>query len=309
MAKKISIIIPVFNESANLMALYEALKPLVDNGLTRETYDWEVIMIDDGSKDDSYRQMMSLHEKDSRYKAVAFSRNFGKEAAMLAGMDLSEGDAVVIMDADLQHPVGAVPAMIDLWEEGYDDIYGRRRSRSTDSALRRFFSRLYYKVLQSVSKSEILPEAGDFRLLSRRCVQSIRRLRESQRYTKNLFSWVGYKKTYVLCDYSERHGGKSSFSMKNLFNFAIEGITSNTTAPLRMATWAGAIAVVASLIYLVVALAVSAFSAVVFLILFIGGTQLVALGIIGEYLSRIFNETKQRPLYIIDSVNGEPLDE
>lgn len=306
MGKKISIIIPIYNESSNIYPLYEALCPLINNQMMSEEYDWELIMIDDGSKDGSCSLMMQLHEKDKRIKAVRLSRNFGKEAAMLAGFDLVTGDATVILDADLQHPINIIPEMIKLWEEGYDDIYGKRRNRHTDSFMRRIYTNLYYKTIKKFSKKETLDDAGDFRLLSARLVNILCKMKESQRYTKNLFEWIGYRKTFVECDYSQRRSGKSSFSLGKLINFAIEGITSNTTAPLRFSFIGGIISLCAALIYLILSIIMSCLDVLVFLIVFFGGIQLLALGIIGEYLARVFVETKNRPVYLIDSINGEP---
>lgn len=311
--KKISIIIPVFNESENLPILEKSLLPLLDNALIANMYSWEVILIDDGSTDDSLAMMQAMHDKDSRYVALSLSRNFGKESAMLAGLDYASGDAVIIMDADLQHPVSAIPNMIELWEQGFDDVYGRRRSRATDPWLRRILSNLYYKLLQKATRTQVLPNVGDFRLLSRRCVNALKKLRETQRYSKSLFCWVGFKKTEIEFDVADRNGGHSSFSIRKLINFAIEGITSYTTAPLRVASLVGVLTAFVALLYLLFVLGktiiygdpVQGYPTLICVILFLGGIQLIALGIIGEYIGRIFNETKNRPPYILASINGK----
>lgn len=280
--------------------------------MTKHSYEWEIVLVDDGSRDCSLEIMQQFHNEDSRFTAISLSRNFGKEAAMLAGLDYASGEAVVIMDADLQQPVEVVPQMIEKWEEGFEDVYGRRISRATDSGLRRFLSRAYYRLLQRLSKTDVLPDVGDFRLLSRRCVNALRQLRETQRYTKGLFCWIGFKKAEIEFDYADRNAGKSAFTLSKLFNLAIEGITSYTTAPLRIASVVGLLTALVAMIYLVYVFAktliygdpVAGYPTLMCVILFLGGIQLIALGIIGEYISRIFTETKNRPVYIISTING-----
>ncbi|MDE6832098.1 MAG: glycosyltransferase family 2 protein, partial [Muribaculaceae bacterium] len=237
--KKVTILIPVYNEGANLPALREALLPLIDNQLTPEPYEWEVLMVNDGSLDNSAEIMAGIRISDSRFSDLNLSRNFGKELAMLAGMDYAQGDAVVIMDADLQHPVSVVPQMIAEWEAGFQDVYGRRESRDYQSPLSRAMSKLYYKALKKSTRLDILPGAGDFRLLDRICVDALRRVRETQRNTKGLFCWIGYRKKEIPFRCEERHDGKSSFTFSRLLELAIDGITSFTTAPLRFATYIG----------------------------------------------------------------------
>lgn len=311
--KKISIVIPVYNEAGNLEALRNALLPLLDNKMYPAELDWEVILIDDGSRDDSLTIMNRLSSGDSRFISISLSRNFGKESAMLAGLDYASGNAVIIMDADLQHPVATIPKMLELWEQGYDDVYGRRLSRDTDSWIRRKLSRAYYKILKRISDNYVLPDVGDFRLLSRSCVNALKNLRETQRYSKGLFCWIGFRKAEVTFECNDRNAGKSSFSSRRLLNLAIEGITSSTTAPLRIASVVGITTAVAALVYLIYVIvktlifgeSVQGYPTIICLILFLGGIQLIALGIIGEYISRIFNETKGRPVYIIRSINGD----
>ena len=307
--KKVSIIIPCHNESGNIPLLQDRLLSMM-NSLA--AYEWQVVMIDDGSSDGTFRAMMEARERDGRFAIVGLSRNFGKERAMLAGFDLVGGDCCVVMDADLQHPVEVIPKMLALWEEGYDDVYAKRKSRGRESWLRRRLSLCYYAVLQKVADVDILPNVGDFRLLDRKCIDSLRLLRESQRYTKGLYCWIGYNKKAVEFEQRDRSAGKSSFSYGKLFNLAIEGITSYSTAPLRLSTVFGLCVSIAAFLYMCYVFVktllcgepVQGFPTLVIIILFLGGVQLLSLGIIGEYLGRVFYETKHRPVYIIKRKEG-----
>ena len=315
--KKLTLLIPAYNEARNLPRLAEALRPLMSNTLTPVPYEWEVLMVNDGSRDDTLGAMQALHEADPRFKYLNLSRNFGKENAMLAGLDYSAGDAVIIMDADLQHPIEAVPRMIERCEEGYDDVYGRRLSRGKESALRRRLTSLFYRLLQRSTRIDVLPDVGDFRLLDRVCVNALREMRETQRYSKGLFSWIGFRKTEVAFETADRTEGKSSFGYLSLFNLAIEGITSFTTAPLRFASVMGLLTAACALVYLVYVFVrtliygdpVAGYPTIICVMLFLGGCQLIALGIIGEYIARIFTESKRRPPYIVESFNGRRPDE
>ncbi|MDE6511021.1 MAG: glycosyltransferase family 2 protein [Muribaculaceae bacterium] len=308
--KKISLLIPVYNEEASIDALYAALCPLLDNthpGLTGRIYDWEVILVDDGSSDSSLSKMRELNSHDPRIRYVSLSRNFGKENALLAGFDRMTGDAMVIMDADLQHPVDAIPKMISKWEAGYEDVYGRRLSRGKEPLLRRLFTKAYYGVLNKSTSVDVLPDVGDFRLLDRKAVEAIRGLRESQRYTKGLYCWVGFKKTGVDFRTCDRAAGETHMSAERLINLALEGITSYTTAPLRIATVLGSIISILSIGYMIYIVGktliygepIQGFPTIICTILFLGGCQLLALGIIGEYIGKIYNESKHRPAYIV----------
>lgn len=307
--KKVSILIPVYNEEESLDALYTALRPLLDNThpALKHPYEWEVILVDDGSRDHSLEALKSLNAKDGRMRYVSLSRNFGKENAMLAGFDRASGDCMVIMDADLQHPVDTIPEMIAKWEEGWDDVYGRRLSRGKESPVRKLFTKVYYKLLNKSTRVDILPDVGDFRLLDRKVVDAISGLRESQRYTKGLYCWVGFKKTGVNFQTADRVAGESHMSPMRLLNLALEGITSYTTAPLRIATVLGFLVSVASICYMIYIVCktliygepIQGFPTIICTILFLGGCQLLALGIIGEYIGKIYNESKGRPPYIV----------
>ncbi len=308
--KKISLLIPVYNEEESLCALYAALLPLLANshpGLNGKKYEWEVILVDDGSSDNSYEKLKELNSRDSRFRYVRLSRNFGKEDALLAGFDRMTGDAMVIMDADLQHPVATIPEMIAKWEEGFDDVYGRRLSRGKESIFRKIFTKTYYRILNKSTRVDVLPNVGDFRLLDRKVVDAIRGLRESQRYTKGLYCWVGFKKTGVDFQTADRAAGETHMSAGRLINLALEGITSYTTAPLRIATVLGFIISLLSICYMIYIVCktlifgepIQGFPTLICTILFLGGCQLLALGIIGEYIGKIYNESKHRPPYIV----------
>lgn len=312
--KKISLLIPVYNEEASLDALYDALKPLLDNthsGLDGEKYEWEVICVDDGSSDESLKKLKAMNAMDLRYRYISLSRNFGKENALLAGFDRMTGDAMVIMDADLQHPIDAIPEMIKEWEKGYEDVYGRRLSRGSESIVRKLLTKIFYNMLNKSTKVDVLPDVGDFRLLDRKVVDAIKGLRESQRYTKGLYCWVGFRKTGVDFHTADRAAGETHMSAGRLLNLALEGITSYTTAPLRIATVLGFIISVLAICYMVYIVGktliygepIQGFPTIICTILFLGGCQLLALGIIGEYVGKIYNESKHRPAYIVREEN------
>lgn len=308
--KKVSIIIPCFNEQDNIARLYEALRTLFAQNAQ---YEWEVIMIDDGSCDGTLSEIKRINRTDRRMKYISLSRNFGKESAMLAGFDRAGGDCAIIMDADLQHPPSLIPEMLRHWEEGFDDVYAERRDRGRESWLRRRLSLLYYRMLQRMAKIEILPNVGDFRLLDRKCIDSMKRLRETQRYTKGLYCWIGFRKKKIMFDQGDRTKGRSSFNYMRLFDLAVEGITSYTTAPLRISTWVGILVSFVAFIYMCYVLVktiavgdpVQGYPTLIIVILFLGGMQLLSLGIIGEYLGRVFNETKRRPPYIIREADSD----
>lgn len=309
MKKKVSLLVPCHNEQENIQPLYEALLGLMDS---EKAYEWEVLLVDDGSADDTLKAIKSLRKKDGRICYISLSRNFGKEAAMLAGFDHVSGDAVITMDADLQHPVSVIPEMLRQWESGYDDVYARRNDRPGESWLRRSLSRCYYHLLQRLAGIDILPDVGDFRLLDRRCINALCRMRETERYTKGLYIWIGFRKKEISYQQGQRLHGKSSFNYRRLLNLAIEGITSYTTAPLRISAVIGLLVSLAAFLYMIYVLVktiivgepVHGFPTLIIVILFLGGLQLLALGIIGEYLGRIFSETKHRPVYLIREEDG-----
>ena len=308
--KKISIIIPAYNEEDSLPFLYKRIKNLID---TIENYEFEILFINDGSKDKTLELIKEYRNKDDRFSYVNLSRNFGKETAMIAGIDYATGDAIVFMDADLQDPPELLPELIKYWEEGYDDVYAKRKSRDGETFFKKLTSKMYYKVLQKLTNIEIQKDTGDFRLLDRRCVNAIKKLRESQRCSKSIFSWIGYNKKEVLFNRDARVAGKTKWNYKRLVDLAIDGITSFTTSPLRISTYISIPTFLTLLIYFIYVIAkactihepIQAFQAIILLNLFFFGVIILLIGIIGEYLGRIFNETKNRPLYFVDEYNGK----
>lgn len=306
--KKISIIIPAYNEEESLPYLYERLTKLIDQ---IKDYEFEILFINDGSKDRTLEMVKEYRKQDNRFSYVNLSRNFGKEVAMIAGLDYAVGDAVVFMDADLQDPPELLPELIKYWEEGYDDVYAKRKTREGETFFKKFTSKMYYKVLQKVTNIEIQKDTGDFRLLDRRCVNALKKLRESQRCSKSMFSWIGYKKKEVLFDREARVAGKTKWNYKKLIDLAIDGITSFTTSPLRISTYISIPTFITLVVYFIYVIAkscmihepIQAFQAIILLNLFFFGIIILLIGIIGEYLGRIFNETKNRPLYFVDEYN------
>lgn len=308
--KLITILVPAYNEEAVLNKFYERVSEVMR---TLTSYNYEILFINDGSTDSTLSIIKNLRERDHRVSYVNLSRNFGKEIAMIAGLDYAQGDAVVIIDADLQDPPELIPEMINYWEMGYDDVYAKRRSRAGETWLKKWTSSLFYKILQKMTNINILENTGDFRLLDRRAVEALKKLRESQRYTKGMFSWIGYNKKEILFDRDSRAAGETKWNYPKLINLAIEGITSFTTAPLRISALLGVIISLFAFIYMIWIITktllfgepVSGYPSLMTVILFLGGIQLISLGIIGEYLGRVFNETKNRPLYFVDEYNDE----
>lgn len=271
------------------------------------------MFVNDGSKDNTLEELKELRATDTRVNYIDLSRNFGKETAMLAGFDYSSGDCVIIMDADLQHPPMLVPEMIKWWEIGYDDVYAKRKSRGKESWLRKRLSLQFYKILQRSSRYDVLQNVGDFRLLDRKCINALRKMRESERYTKGMYCWIGFNKKEIEFEQGDRIAGESSWNYRQLFSLAIDGITSFTNAPLRISTVTGCIISMLAFFYMIWVLIksviwgdpVQGYPTLVILILFPGGAQLLSLGIMGEYIGRIYNETKNRPNYLVKDYNGD----
>ena len=305
MKKLVSILVPAYNEQEVLGLLFDRLDSLAN---TVPRYDFEFLFVNDGSRDDTLEIIKKRAKSDTRISYVNLSRNFGKETAMLAGFDYAKGDAMVIIDADLQDPPELIPEMITYWEEGYDDVFAKRRSRAGESQLKKMTSRLYYRILQNSTNIPIQVDTGDFRLLDRRCVDALKQFRESERYTKGMFSWIGFKKKEILYDRDPRAAGETKWNYGKLINLAIDGITSFTTAPLRISTYIGSLVSLIAFLYIAYLVirplfgvpTVPGYASTMAVVLFMGGVQLLSIGIIGEYVARIFNETKQRPLYFVE---------
>lgn len=306
--KLVTILIPAYNEEEALPMLYERLVKLMDS---LPQYNFELLFVNDGSRDKTLEILKEMRKSDSRVCYVNLSRNYGKEVAMIAGFDYINGDCMINIDADLQDPPELIPEMLKYWEEGYDDVYAKRKSRKGESIFKKLTSWGYYRVLQSMTNIQIQTDTGDFRLLDRRCVEAIRQMRESQRYTKGLYSWIGYKKKEILYDRDARVAGKTKWNYRQLANLSIDGITSFTTSPLRWAAIIGMLVSLCGFIYMIIIIAktlisgidVPGYASMMVVILFLGGLQLIFLGIIGEYLGRAFYESKGRPLYFIDCYN------
>ena len=307
--KTITLLIPVYNEESVLPQLFKRLDEFTKN---TPNYQFEFLFINDGSTDKSFSIIAEQSKKDSRISYINLSRNFGKEIAMIAGIDHVKSDALVIIDADLQDPPELIQEMISYWEDGYDDVYARRNNRQGETWLKKKTSQWYYRILQKSTNIPIQIDTGDFRLLDRRCIEALQKFRESQRNTKAIFSWIGYKKKEIFYDRDPRLSGQTKWNYRKLLNLAIDGITSFTTAPLRMATIFGFIISLIAFIWIIYLLVRPLFgvstgagySSLMAVILFLGGVQLLSLGIIGEYIGRIFIETKNRPLYLIEEYHA-----
>ena len=310
MREKLSIIIPMYNEEESIPYLYKRLLAL---GERIKNYDIEFLFVNDGSKDKSLEIIKDLKKNDDRVCYLNLSRNFGKEVAMGAAFDYVTGDAVAIIDADLQDPPELILEMLKYYEKGYDDVYAKRKSRKGETWLKRFTSKAFYTVLQKVSNVPIQKDTGDFRLLSKRAVEALKSFPEKQRYTKGMFSLIGFKKIAIEFDRDSRVAGETKWNYFKLIDLAIEGITSFTIAPLRVATIMGIITAFLAFIYtvfivvrtLIYGIDVPGYASLICVILLIGGIQLISLGVIGEYLGRIFVEVKNRPLYFIEEYSEE----
>jgi len=308
--KKVSIIVPAYNEEESLPAFYEVVSALADS--LDDKYEFEFMFINDGSYDNTEKILHQLRQQDRRVNYLNMSRNFGKEAGMLAGFDHVTGDCCVVIDADLQEPPEIIPLMLKKWEEGYEDVYGKRRHRK-QSALKKISSQIYHRLLNGISDVDLSDDAGDFRLLDRKCIDALCKMRENQRYTKGMYAWIGFRKASVEYDIAERFAGSTKWTPSKLLKLAVNGITAHSTAPLRMASYLGFIVSSIAFLYLIYVIGkaifvgedVHGYPTIVCLVLFLGGVVLLSLGIIGEYLGRMFVETKQRPPYLLRSAETD----
>ncbi|HET6184279.1 MAG TPA: glycosyltransferase family 2 protein [Acetobacteraceae bacterium] len=299
-----SVVAPAFNEEANLLAFHRRLARTMD-GLGEC---WELVLVNDGSTDATLGVMQGLRARDPRIAVVNLSRNFGKEIATTAGLDHARGEAVIVIDVDLQDPPELIPELVAAWRLGHDMVYARRRRRAGEGWLKRASAAAFYRVLDRAASVPIPRDTGDFRLISRRAVDALASLRERHRFMKGLFAWVGFPSCAVEYDRAPRHAGSTAWSYWKLWNLALEGITGFSTIPLRAAMYLGLLVGFAAALYLaqlvIRTLAfgnqVPGYPSLMAVVLFLGGAQLVTLGIIGEYLGRVFNEVKQRPLYLVE---------
>ncbi|TWT14573.1 glycosyltransferase family 2 protein [Planomicrobium sp. CPCC 101079] len=300
----ITILIPAYNEEAVLAVLLERLKKVTSQ---IPDYRFEYLFVNDGSTDRTLEMLKGMSVFHPEISYINLSRNFGKEIAMLAGFDHVRGDAVIILDADLQDPPELIPQMLRYWEQGYDDVFARRRSRAGETWFKKWSSESYYNLLKKVSSIPVQSNTGDFRLLDRKCIEALNQMRETQRYTKAMFSWIGYNKKEILFDREPRAAGTTKWNYPKLFNLAVDGITASTIAPLRISSFLGMAVSLCAFLYMLFILvrtllfndSVPGYPSLMAVILFLGGIQLLSLGIIGEYLGKVFQETKGRPVYLV----------
>lgn len=300
----LSVVVPAYNEEDVLPELQKRLSAVLE----KMGVEWEIIYVNDGSTDGTLKVLSGF--VNPRVSIIDLSRNFGKEIAMTAGLDHAQGDAVVVIDADLQDPPELIPELAKKWQEGFDVVYARRLGREGETLLKKSTAKLFYRVIQSLSRVRIPEDTGDFRLLSRRAVKALKLLRENHRFMKGLFAWIGYPQVAVHYRRDPRFAGETKWNYWKLWNFALEGITSFSIVPLKIATYAGLLTALGAFVFagfvvyktIIYGDPVQGYPSLMVVTLFLGGVQLMSLGMIGEYLGRMFNETKRRPLYLVNSL-------
>ena len=308
MLPEISVIIPVYNEESNIRTLHKRLTDVL-NGLS-----FELIFINDGSQDQSLNIIRGLSENFTNVKYVDFSRNFGHQIAVTAGLNFCRGQKVVIIDADLQDPPELIPKMLEKLDAGWNMVYAKRNERRGEGLLKRLTAKIFYRVLTRLTSINIPVDTGDFRVMDRKIVDAFNRMPEQHKFIRGLVSWIGFKQTYVEYDRDKRHGGKTGYTYRKMLSFALDGITGFSTRPLKLASYAGFIVSAISFLMILYTLYgrfiiknyEPGWASIMISILFIGGIQLICLGVIGEYLIRIDSNIRQRPLYIINETNIEP---
>ena len=300
----ISIVAPAYNEQEVLGEFHRRVTEV----MASLGCQYEIVLVNDGSRDNTLALMYALRERDPHISVVDLSRNFGKEIALSAGLDHTKGDVVVVLDSDLQDPPELIPQMLDIWREGYDVVYGMRTARDGETWFKKTTAKYFYRLIKSVSRVDIPKDTGDFRLMSRRAVAALSRLREEHRFMKGLFAWVGFPSSPFLYKRDPRAAGETKWNYWKLWNFALEGITSFTVAPLKVSTYLGMLIAVLALLYAVFVIwkalvysdPVRGYPSLMTVVLFLGGVQLISVGLLGEYVGRIFNEVKRRPLYLVN---------
>jgi glycosyltransferase involved in cell wall biosynthesis len=313
--RKLSVVVPMLNEERGLDRLSDRLRTVLD-GIG---YDWEVICVDDGSSDATLLALKQLNDRDARFKAISLSRNFGKEIATAAGLTYATGDAAIIIDADLQHPPELMATFVQRWREGYDVVFGQRIDRHADSMMHRFSARAFYMAFQKLSWTSLPEGAGDFRLLDRKAIDAMNRMRERVRFNKGLFAWMGFRSIGVPYHVEPRQGGVSRWRPRALMRFALDGIASFTTIPLRVWSYLGLFVSLMAFCYAMYILVktllfgadVPGFPTLIISVMFFAGVQLISLGVIGEYLGRMYEEVKGRPLFLVAEelgIDEEPKD-
>jgi polyisoprenyl-phosphate glycosyltransferase len=304
----LSLIVPMYNEQEAIERFFE----VIEDVLAAIPIRYEVVCVDDGSHDGTLAQLMRKRQQDDRVKYISFSRNFGKEAAITAGLDHATGDAAIVMDVDLQDPPELIRSFVEMWRGGYDVVYGARRARDTDTWLKRHTAAWFYSLINRMAGVRIPKNAGDYRLMDRRVIDALLLARERIRFMKGLFAWVGFRQIGVEYDRPHRSAGKSKFNFWRLWNFALDGVTGFSTVPLRIASYLGIVIASTSTLYgtymvfdtVVNGVDVPGYASLMVAICVLGGVQMVVLGVIGEYLGRIYEESKRRPLYLIESSAG-----
>jgi dolichol-phosphate mannosyltransferase len=302
------VVAPAFNEAANLPLFYERTCA----SLERLGEPWEIILVDDGSADETREVIRRLHEADPRVKGVSFSRNFSHQMAITAGLDFARGDAVVIIDSDLQDPPEVIPDLVARWREGYQVVYAQRESREGETWFKKVTAATFYRLIRRISSVDIPVDTGDFRLLDRRAADALRAVREQHRYMRGLSVWIGFRATAVRYQRAARHSGETKYPLRKMIRFALDGITNFSYVPLQLASYAGFFIAGLSLVGILAAIALRLFvgraltgqATTLVVVLFLGGIQLIFLGVIGEYLGRIYDEVKRRPLYIVQETIG-----
>lgn len=306
----LSVVVPCYNEQE----VFEELLNRVSATAESLGCPWELVLVDDGSKDRTWEMMVAAQRGNEHIKAVRLARNFGHQYALTCGLDQARGEVVVIMDADLQDPPELIPEMFDKWRQGYDVVYGKRSERKGETWLKRFLAYCFYRVLTGLTKTHIPSDTGDFRLIDRRALEALRSMREYQRFIRGMVSWVGYPQTPIYYERNERAAGVTKYPVRKSLLLAIDAITSFTYAPLRFASYLGFALSVFAFFYIVVIIVLKVldinfpgYTSIMGAILLLGGVQLLVLGIMGEYVGRTFEQTKQRPLYLVQDIQGEPL--
>jgi dolichol-phosphate mannosyltransferase len=305
----ISIVVPVFNEIELIDEFFRRTRAVMDS---LADYECELILVDDGSSDGSYERATEVGASDPRVSVIKFSRNFGHQLAITAGIDYARGDAVVVMDADLQDPPELIKDFLQKWQEGFDVVYGQRERRTGETKAKLWTAALFYRILRTVTKIDIPADVGDFRLMSARATAHLRSMREKDRFVRGLVSWIGFRQVAVTYPRDARFAGETKFPYRKMIQFAIDGITSFSSVPLKFASWLGYLTSALAFLYLAsvfvqkaLGYTVQGFATIMVAMLFLGGVQLISLGIIGEYVGRIYNEIKARPLYIVEEVRGK----
>ncbi len=304
----LSIIAPAYNEQENIKNFYTIIKPILD----KCSKTWEIIFINDGSKDKTLEILKELNQIDERVKIISFSRNFGKEIALTAGLDYANSDISIPIDTDLQDPPELIFEMIKYWQDGYDIVYAKRKVREGETFMKLFSASMFYKLIGKMSPTYIPENVGDFRLLNKKVVLEIRKLKEKTRFMKGIFSWVGFKSKEILFERKKRDAGVSKFNFWKLWNFAIDGITSFSMFPLRIFLYSGFFIMLFSFLYAIFIIFktlyfgsdLAGYPSLMVTILFFGGMNMFAIGVIGEYIGRVYEEVKNRPLYVVEELYG-----